>query len=186
MKRIGKEMICDYINTLLKDRCYVGLHSIVDSPTTSNPYINLSKKEKASSILEHGLINSRGGSMNRTVRFFGDLSGATADIKNKMSEYYEGINSRTGENYVVVVAIPYFFDGADGKKYFGGYKNYDSQAQFNEDVECYTDYKFSHLIPSEMILGYYTYDDNEKTLTFIQNPRYYSNLSEEEKIKFAE
>ena len=26
-------------------------------------------------------------------------------------------------------------DGADGKKYFGGYKNYDSQAQFNEDVE---------------------------------------------------
>ena len=186
MKRIDKKMICDYINSLLKDRCYVGLHSIVDSPTTSNPYINLPKKEKAYSILKNGLINSRGGSMNRTVRFFGDLSGATADIKNKMSEYYEGINSRTGENYVVVVAIPYFFDGADGKKYFGGYKNYDSQAQFNEDIECYTDYKFSYLIPSEMILGYYTYDDNEKTVTFFQNPRYYSNLSEEEKIKFAE
>lgn len=186
MIRIEKKKISDYINSLLKDRCYVGLHSIVDSPTTSNPYINLPKKEKAASILEHGLINSRGGGMNRTVRFFGDLSVATSDIKRKMSEYYEGISTRTAENYVAVVAIPYFFDGANGSKYFGGYKNYDSQAQFNEDMECYTDYKFSHLVPSEMILGYYTYDDNEKTVTFVLNPRYYSNLSEEDRIKFVE
>lgn len=186
MKRIDKKKISDYINSLLKDRCYVGLHSIVDSPTTSNPYINLPKQEKAASILEHGLINARGGGMNRTVRFFGDLSVVTQDIKNKMSEYYEGLSTRTGENYVAVVAIPYFFNGANGSKYFGGYKNYDSQAQFNEDLECYTDYKFSHLVPPEMILGYYTYDDNEKTVTFVSNPRYYSNLSEEDRIKFVE
>ena len=50
MKRIDKKMICDYINSLLKDRCYVGLHSIVDSPTTSNPYINLPKKENEETL----------------------------------------------------------------------------------------------------------------------------------------
>lgn len=185
MTRIDKKKICDYINSLLKDRCYVGLHSIVDSPTTEKQYSNLPRNEKAASILEHGLINSRGGSMNRTVRFFGDLSVATDNIKNKMSEYYEGINSMSAENYVAVVAIPYFFNGLNGSKIFGGYKGYDSQAQFNEDVECYTDQIFSHLVPSEMILGYYTYDDNEKTVAFVQNPRYYSNLSEEERLKFV-
>ncbi len=52
MKRIDKKMICDYINSLLKDRCYVGLHSIVDSPTTSNPYINLPKKKSLQYIKE--------------------------------------------------------------------------------------------------------------------------------------
>jgi len=115
MKKIDRKKICEYINSLLNDRCYVGLHSIVDVPTTITGYDNLSKGERAISIIENGLLNSRGSSLSRTVRFFGDLSVANSEIKDKMSNYYQGIN-RSGENYVAVVAIPYFLKDHRDKK----------------------------------------------------------------------
>lgn len=115
MKKIDRKKICEYINSLLNDRCYVGLHSIVDIPTTSNGYENLSKNERAISILENGLLNRRGSALNHTVRFFGDLAVANPEIKDKMSNYYQGIN-RSGENYVAVVAIPYFLRAHKDKK----------------------------------------------------------------------
>jgi len=184
MKKIDRKKICEYINSLLNDRCYVGLHSIVDVPTTITGYDNLSKGERAISILENGLLNSRGSSLSRTVRFFGDLSVANSEIKDKMSNYYQGIN-RSGENYVAVVAIPYFFEGPQGQKMFGGYKNYDSDAQFKEGSECISDTIFSEKVPPEMILGYYTYDDKEQIVSFVENPRYYSKLTREEKLQFV-
>lgn len=184
MKKIDRKKICEYINSLLNDRCYVGLHSIVDVPTTITGYDNLSKSERAISILENGLINTRGGALNRTVRFFGDLAVANPEIKDKMSNYYHGIN-QSGENYVAVVAIPYFFEGPQGQKMFGGYKSYDSESQFRESSECISDTIFSERVPSEMILGYYTYDDKEQIVSFIENPRYYSKLPREEKLQFV-
>lgn len=184
MKKIDRKKICEYINSLLNDRCYVGLHSIVDIPTTSSGYENLSKSERAISILEKGLINTRGSALNRTVRFFGDLAVANPEIKDKMSNYYQGIN-RSGENYVAVVAIPYFFEGPQGQKMFGGYKSYDSESQFRESSECISDTIFSERVPSEMILGYYTYDDKEQIVSFVENPRYYSKLTREEKLQFV-
>lgn len=184
MKKIDRKKICEYINSLLNDRCYVGLHSIVDIPTTSNGYENLSKNERAISILENGLLNRRGSALNHTVRFFGDLAVANPEIKDKMSNYYQGIN-RSGENYVAVVAIPYFFEGPQGQKMFGGYKSYDSESQFRESSECISDTIFSERVPSEMILGYYTYDDKEQIVSFVENPRYYSKLSREEKLQFV-
>jgi len=184
MKKIDRKKICEYINSLLNDRCYVGLHSIVDVPTTITGYDNLSKSERAISILEKGLINTRGSALNRTVRFFGDLAVANPEIRDKMSNYYHGIN-QSGENYVAVVAIPYFFEGPQGQKMFGGYKSYDSESQFRESSECISDAIFSERVPSEMILGYYTYDDKEQIVSFIENPRYYSKLSREEKLQFV-
>ncbi len=185
MERVEKSNICDYINSLLKDRCYVGLHSIVDDPTTNNNYLSNNKRENAISIMNRGLINSRGGTLNHTIRFFGDLSVASSEIKNKMSNYYQGIN-RSGEYYVEVVAIPYFFEDGLGRKIFGGYKEYDSESQFRERAECVTDALFSQCVPSEMILGYYSYDEHEKKVTFVHNTRYYSNLSIGEKQKFIQ
>ena len=184
MKKIDRKKICEYINSLLNDRCYVGLHSIVDVPTTSSGYENLSKSERAISILEKGLINTRGSALNRTVRFFGDLAVVNPEIRDKMSNYYHGIN-QSGENYVAVVAIPYFFEGPQGQKMFGGYKSYDSESQFKESSECISDTIFSERVPSEMILGYYTYDDKEQIVSFVENPRYYSKLSREEKLQFV-
>jgi len=184
MKKIDRKKICEYINSLLNDRCYVGLHSIMDIPTTTNGYENLSKSERAISILEKGLLNSRGNALNHTVRFFGDLAVANPEIKDKMSNYYQGIN-HSRENYVVVVAIPYFFEGPQGQKMFGGYKNYDSDAQFREGSECISDTIFSEKVPPEMILGYYTYDDKEQIVSFVENPRYYSKLTREEKLQFV-
>jgi len=184
MKKIDRKKICEYINSLLNDRCYVGLHSIMDIPTTTNGYENLSKSERAISILEKGLLNSRGNALNHTVRFFGDLAVANPEIKDKMSNYYQGIN-HSRENYVVVVAIPYFFEGPQGQKMFGGYKSYDSESQFRENLECISDAIFSERVPSEMILGYYTYDDKEQIVSFVENPRYYSKLSQEEKSQFV-
>lgn len=185
MGRIKKSNICDYINSLLDDKCYVGLHSIVDDPTTLPVCLSSDKQENAISIMKNGLINSRGGTLNHTVRFFGDISNASYDIKKKISDYYQGIN-RSGEYFVEVVAIPYFFEDGLGKKIFGGYKVYDNDSQFNESPECMTDMIFSQCVPSEMILGYYSYDEYEDKVVFVQNPKYYSKLPIPEKQMFIQ
>lgn len=178
--KINKNNLYSFIQSQLKEQCYVGLHGIADVSDLSNQYSNLSKEEKANSILTNGLINARGTTIGLTVRNFGDLNDSNLEKINDFNNY--GFYSPSGKETIMVIAIPYFFEDSNGKKLFGGFKEYNSKN--NNNAECITDYLFRNNIPPEMIMGYYSYDKGADTVDYIENPKYYANLSQSEKDVF--
>ncbi len=177
---ISREQVYELIKQLSENECYVGLHGIADKSDLINEFSHLSKNEKAKKILEVGLKNARGQTISHTVRNFGLLENMTImDIKN-INDY--GFYSPSGEEAIVVISIPLFFEDSNGMKIFGGYK--ESKSSDIDSAECITDYIFKDNIPTEMILGFYTYNRNGNNVEFIENPKYYSKLSQSEKDEF--
>ena len=177
---VSKEQVYDLIKQLSEEECYIGLHGIADKADIINEFSNLPKNEKAKKILEIGLKNARGETISHTVRNFGTLENIdSSDIEN-INGY--GFYSPSGEEAIVVVSIPLFFEDSSGRKIFGGYKERGNSDK--ERAECITDYIFKDNIPPEMILGYYTYNMNSNNVEFIENPKYYSRLSQSEKDSF--
>ena len=177
---INKNQIYDLIKQLSKNECYIGLHGIADNSDIKNDFSHLSKAEKAQKILELGLKNARGQTISHTVRNFGILENITASDAENINNY--SFYSPSGEETIVVVAIPIFFEDSKGRKIFGGYK--EEKKVSIDSAECITDYIFKDNIPSEMILGSYKYSADNQTVEFIENPKYYSHLSQSEKDDF--
>ena len=184
METISKDQIFNHIHGLIKEKSYVGLHGIADNSDIKNEYSHLSKQEKAENIMQTGLINARGETISHTLKIFGDLSNHKLDVYDGINNY--SFNSPSGEEMIAVVAIPFFFEDSKGRKIYGGkrdYTIYETRAK-DDKPQCITDYEFRDKIPSEMVLGYYFYNNNSNEVTFVENPKYYTNLSQGEKDDF--
>ena len=190
---IKKEEIFDYLESITGDKCYVGLHGIADRSDIQNEYSNLSKIEKAENMLKIGIINARGSSMQATVQFFGNLSAQNDVACVQAINNYSFYSFQSRKEVVMVVAIPIIFNKTDGHAFFGGWidgKDTENPERF-ESISDYCvfmgDNKKNHMeviIPSEFIFGYYTYTKGDEKVEMTLNPRFYYNLSNEEKDTF--
>ena len=186
---LPRGLIYAFVKSLLPEDCYVELHGIADSSDIANEYSGLPKIEKARNMQKIGIINKRGVTTQLTARNFGNLKESTDEKVGRFVNY--GFYSPSGEQVIVVIAIPYFFTHSNGMNIFGGFNEYIPQGEgsYEEVAGCISDSVFSKLIPPELILGYYSYSDKDSLyddVTFVKNPRYYSNLSQEEKDKFID
>lgn len=186
--RIRKDNLFSYFENLLGCSFYVGLHGIADDSDLKNEYSSLSKEDKAKNILNTGLINSRCLSIKSTCKIFGRLSETYKDNKNLILDFNKYRAYRTeGRQYIVIVAVPIMFLPNDGRMLFGGWM--DCNVPYNDDTspfECITDKLCMLNIPSEFILGYYSYEDNNDYVEFNFNNDFYSNLSRSKKDEFIE
>ena len=182
--KLKKSELYNYIKEQLKFDCYVGLHGIADSSDLINEYSDLSKVDKARNIIKCGIINKRGVTIGLTVKNFGNLNSLTQEKINYFNNY--GFYSPSGDEVIVVVAIPYYFEDSKGRKLFGGYKESSASSEYadNNMPECITDYLFRDNIPSEMVMGYYCYSNNDVEVEYSENPNYYSKLSQVQKDDF--
>lgn len=174
----------DFIQQQLLDQCYVGLHYIPDYSSTNREFWDINKEEKAKSIVETGLKNSRGGTISLTVRNFGDLSEVTDEKVWRFINYGQSASNEV----IIVVAIPYFFNHSDGRKIFGGYIEYEpyGSGNYSEQAKCISDYIFRKHIPPEMILGYYKFDVNSDVAEYVPNNSHYLKLDQSKKDEFIE
>ena len=181
--KINKNELYEFIQSRLQDECYVGLHGIADKSDLVNQYSILPKMDKAKNILDTGIINGRSTTIGLTVKNFGNLDDKDSDKISKFNSY--GFYSPSGEEVIMIVAIPYYFSDSNGRKLFGGYKEYDSPIyKQNTMPECITDYIFRDNIPPEMILGFYSYKHDDTEVEYVENPNYYSKLAQEQKDDF--
>lgn len=186
--RIKKDCLFSYFEDLLGSSFYVGLHGIADDSDLKNEYSNLSKEEKARNIISTGLINSRCMSIKSTCKIFGRLSETYKDNKSLILNFNKYRAYRTeGKQFIVVVAVPILFMPSDGRMLFGGWM--DCNVPFNDDYspfECITDKLCMFKIPSEFILGYYSYEDKNDYVDFNLNNHFYNLLPIDEKDKFVD
>lgn len=189
MEQVPRFELYHYVKSMLSEDCYVELHGIADSADIANEYSDLSKEGKAQNMIKIGILNKRGVTTQLVARNFGNLNEETEEKILRFENY--GFYSPSKEEMVVVVAIPYYFIHSNGMKIFGGYNEYHPQGEaLNiEEAGCITDALFSKVIPPEMILGYYSFKETgslDTNVTFVKNPGYYGNLSQEEKDKFID
>ena len=186
--RIKKDSLFSYFENLLGSSYYVGLHGIADDSDLKNEYSSMSKEEKAKNIVSLGLINSRCLSIKSTCMIFGRLSETYKNNKNLILNFNKYKAYRTdGKQYIVVVAVPIMFMPSDGRMLFGGWM--DCGVPYSDDTspfECITDKLCMFNIPSEFILGYYSYENNTDYVDFDFNNNFYANLSMNDKDKFVE
>ena len=181
--KVKQDGIAKYLRDLVGNDCSIGLHEIGLNSLYED------REETANKIMSEGLDNKRDGTTYFTVAYFGK-EGHESDINTY--DCYGSIDVKT----IVVVAIPEVFEMSNGSTVYGGIFN---KRNYNDDeghAECLTDYVFKSRIPSEFILGYYTYDKRNVEITntisgyeygdatFYENPKYYSKLSQEEKDTF--
>lgn len=184
--KILKQNLYEFIRNQVQEDTYIGLHGIADSSDLINQYSHLSKDDKARSIVERGLINGRGTTISLTVRNFGNLNIFDQEKIKLFNNYC--FYSPSGYQVIIVVAIPYFFEDSQGRKLFGGYKEYPTPKPyiFNNIPECITDYIFRNKIPPEMILGYYSYHNKDEYVEYKENPYYFSKLFQYQKDEFIQ
>ena len=188
MEIIKKRELFKYLEERLENDYYVGLHGISDIPDIQNQYANMSKLEKAESIMKIGLMNERHKSIKSTCKIYGRLS----DTYEKYKDQILGMNGYTcyrtkKEHVIVIVAVPTTFEHSDGRKILGGWMNVN--VLYSDDdspVECITDKLFREEIPKEMILGYYYFENENPDAHFVGNDAFYENLAQEQKDKFIE
>ena len=143
--KLKQDGLAKYLRGLVGNDCSIGLHEIGLNSLYEN------REEAAKKIMSDGLDNKRGGTTYFTVAYFG-RNGYEFDI-NKY-DCYGSIDAKT----IVVVAIPEAFEMSNGSTVYGGVFNKRKYKDDQGHAECLTDYVFQAGIPSEFILGYYTYN----------------------------
>ena len=179
--KIKREELYDFIRSQTNGECYVGLHGIADSSDLKNEYSDLPKVEKAKSIMEKGLINARGKTISLTAKFFGGLDPDDEESALTFNNYR--FYSPSGEQVIVVISIPLFFENSKGQNIFCGYKEFRTPEAFktNEVPECISDDMFKRKIPPEFMLGFYTFNDDDDEAEYTPNANYYTGLPQERK-----
>lgn len=186
--KIKKNELFKYLEELLGNSCYVGLHGISEDPDIKNEFSDMTTVEKAKNIVKEGLRNERKMSIKSTCAIFGRLTETYKENKKLILELNGYTAYKTeGQHVIVIVAVPVTFDHSDGRKIFGGWMNINTP--YNDDsspFECVTDRVFKNGIPQEMILGYYAYNKNESEVDFVFNDEHYLNLSQDARDRFIQ
>ena len=162
--KLKQDGLAKYLRGLAGDDCSLGLHEI----GLNSRYEN--KEEAANNIMREGLDNKRGGTTYFTVAYYGKKR-HEFDINNY--NCYGSIYLKT----IVVVAIPEAFEMSNGSTVYGGVFNKRKYKDDQGHAECLTDYVFQAGIPSEFILGYYTYDRRNVKPIYKQGTRTIYNPS---------
>ena len=188
---IKKEELFKYFEEISGENYYFALHGIADNADLKNQYSDMSKEEKAQNMLNIGIINARHRTTALTCKIFGNLSETYIREKDAIIDFNNySFYSKSGNQLIVVLSIPIVFEESTGKKIWGGWGKYtkpNETQDFGENAKCISDYSFSRLgfnIPSEVILGYYSYHDGDSVVEFTENPKHYSKLSQKEKDEF--
>ena len=156
--KVKQDGLAKYLRGLVGNDCSIGLHEIGLNSLYED------REESAKKIMNDGLDNKRGGTTYFTVAYFG-RNGYEFDI-NKY-DCYGSIDAKT----IVVVAIPEAFEMSNGSTVYGGVFNKRKYKDDQGHAECLTDYVFQVGIPSEFILGYYTYNKRNVKPIYKQGTR---------------
>lgn len=185
--KIRKKDLFSFFESWLGNSCYIGLHGIADEPDLKNEFSEMSKVEKAENILKLGLINSRKMSIKSTCTIMGILPETYKKHKDLLEDFnnYTAYNTPSKEHIIVIIAVPIVFEDSNNRKIFGGWMN--PKIPYNDDesvFECITDQLFEDNIPKEMILGYYSFKENDEEVDFVYNNNFYLFLEQTKRDKF--